>query len=519
MTTVVDTFDREVAGGWGTTQSGRTWLLTGGTNAERQVSGGAGRVTLADTPGTIRAQRLSRPWTDGEIFAQVTAGQTSETESLLVALFFRRDPANTSNFYRARVHLRVDGTVDLDVTRGTVAVGSRVSTGVTYTPGYRLAVRARVDGHRVRARVWPVGAAEPTTWQVDQTITTDPILTGDMGVMVSAFANNTNTAPWVEFRRIEVTYRLLVENPLTGATGTQVSNASLAATAKAGTVTIGAAGARATYSTTQTVWGNPTVQVASGHHRAETPRLRLTLPTSGRWSARFYTWMPALQDAGHGTNEVRSVAVLPEYAWVVHATTAGNVGARLQLPDLAATPLSWATETGTAVATARWWRVELQWDGASVFTSRVYPGHETATSRVHTWTGMSDLGRTLDVTGFRWRRRTTLRWGDQGSEVTALQNELVDLGYDIGPWGADGDYGNATYNAVVAFQGDYGVAPADGVAGPETRAAMDLALGRVPPPLYLSHVAVADGELIGPVEPPPPDPVQRRGRLVLGMRI
>jgi hypothetical protein len=518
MTTIIDTFDRQVTSGWGSTASGRVWLTSGGTATDRQVSAGAGRVTLESSPGTIRVQRLSRPWSDGEILAEFAAGQVSETEALLVALFFRRDPANTNAYYRARVVLNVDGTISLDATRGTTVVGSRVSTGVVYTPGYRIRARARVDGHRIRARVWAVGAAEPSGWQLDQTVTTDPIPVGDMGVMVSGFANNSNTSPFVEFRRVEVTYRLLVENTLSGTAGDRVSNARLADTAQAGTVTVQSPGARAVYDTGQVVYGRPTIRVASGHHRQETPRLRVALPASGPWSARFYTWVPHLQAAGHGANEVRSVAVLPSYAWVVHTTSAGNIGSRLQAPDLAAAPLNWTSESGSAVATGQWWRVELQWDGTSTFVSRVYPGHGTTTSRVHTWEGLADPGRTLDVTGYRWRRRATLYWGDQGAEVTVLQQELIDLGYDLSPWGADGDFGNQTYNAVVAFQQTRGLSPADGVPGPETRAAMDLALGRVPPPLWVSELAVADGQLVGPVEPPPPDPV-RRSRLVLGMRI
>lgn len=515
MTTIIDTFPRTVGEGWGSTSSGLPWALAGGSPAERTVVPGRARITLASTPGTIRGSRIDRPWRDGEVLAQFSAAQTSAGEALLVGAMLRRDG---TGYYRARCHLGVDGTVALSVTRGVTAVGATVPAGVTYSPGVRLWMRARVDGHQVRARVWRHGTPEPTVWGIDRTVTVDTIAAGDMGVMFSGFATNTNTNPFVDFHRVEITYEALVENRLHGPVGDQVSNTSLAATATAGSVTIAAPGVRAVYDDTWVAHTLPTVRVQSGHHRAETPRLRVALPASGPWSVRFYVWMPRLQDAGHGINEVRSLAVLPAHAWVVHATAAGNVGTRLQAPDLAAAPLSWTTETGSAVATSRWWRCELAWDGSGTLTSQVYAGHATTGARIHTWTGLADPGRTLDLTGYRWRRRATLYWGDQGTEVRALQLELLDLGYSLGAAGADGDFGNATHNAIVSFQGSRGVTPADGVPGPETRAAVDLALGRVPPPLWVSHVAVADGLWIGPAEPLPPLPV-RRNRLLLGMRL
>lgn len=61
----------------------------------------------------------------------------------------------------------------------------------------------------------------------------------------------------------------------------------------------------------------------------------------------------------------------------------------------------------------------------------------------------------------------TLRKGMEGDEVKALQQQLIALGYDLGKWGADGDFGSATENAVKAFQKDKGLA-VDGIVGPST---------------------------------------------------
>ena len=68
--------------------------------------------------------------------------------------------------------------------------------------------------------------------------------------------------------------------------------------------------------------------------------------------------------------------------------------------------------------------------------------------------------------------------GDGGSEVSNLQEKLLKLGYDLGRWGVDGDFGSATQKAVKKFQKDSGLKD-DGIVGPQTYAALDDALERL----------------------------------------
>ena len=60
-----------------------------------------------------------------------------------------------------------------------------------------------------------------------------------------------------------------------------------------------------------------------------------------------------------------------------------------------------------------------------------------------------------------------LRRGDAGETVRAAQLLLIGRGYRCGPWGADGDFGSATYGAVYRFQRARRLA-ADGLVGPDT---------------------------------------------------
>jgi len=65
----------------------------------------------------------------------------------------------------------------------------------------------------------------------------------------------------------------------------------------------------------------------------------------------------------------------------------------------------------------------------------------------------------------------SLSYGSQGSDVTAIQTLLKDLGYDVG--GIDGVFGNLTMNAVRQFQQDHQL-DADGIIGPLTAAKLNI---------------------------------------------
>jgi peptidoglycan hydrolase-like protein with peptidoglycan-binding domain len=66
-------------------------------------------------------------------------------------------------------------------------------------------------------------------------------------------------------------------------------------------------------------------------------------------------------------------------------------------------------------------------------------------------------------------RYVTVRLGDKGEDVVQVQSTLLELGYSARR--ATGTFDDDTYNALIAFQRKSGL-NADGVAGPETQAAL-----------------------------------------------
>lgn len=93
-----------------------------------------------------------------------------------------------------------------------------------------------------------------------------------------------------------------------------------------------------------------------------------------------------------------------------------------------------------------------------------------------------------------------LKNGMEGEDVKEMQSNLISLGYDCGKWGADGDFGDATEIALMAFQTDHGC-EADGEYGPNTHAAMVAALGTEKPVTNARSVEIVDGNCWVRTEP------------------
>ena len=82
--------------------------------------------------------------------------------------------------------------------------------------------------------------------------------------------------------------------------------------------------------------------------------------------------------------------------------------------------------------------------------------------------------------------------GSKGQEVKDLQAKLVKLGYDLGDYGTnkdgiDGEYGNATVKAVLAFQQKNNL-DATGVVNEETLKAIEAVLNNTAPELNTPEV-------------------------------
>lgn len=75
-------------------------------------------------------------------------------------------------------------------------------------------------------------------------------------------------------------------------------------------------------------------------------------------------------------------------------------------------------------------------------------------------------------------KSSVLKKGDKGADVKEMQKNLIKLGYDLGAYADDGDFGSKTDEAVRKFQKDNRLT-VDGEYGPLSKAAMTTALKKI----------------------------------------
>ena len=193
-----DSFARTVSGGWGSADAGGPWSVTGGATAF-SVNGAQGlvRVPAGGRPTALLKQVST---TSADVSGSVALDKVPAGGSAFVAVIGRMVPSAGS--YRTRIAVAPNGSVSVALLRTSAAGGQTLLQppvalpGVVYSASARLAVRMQVTGTSpttIRAKVWPQGATEPSTWTRSTTdVTTGLQAPGSVGVATSLPATATN---------------------------------------------------------------------------------------------------------------------------------------------------------------------------------------------------------------------------------------------------------------------------------------------------------------------------------------
>lgn len=159
-----DTFSRSVSSGWGSADSGGSW----GSRGTLSVRDGRGRMVLS--PGSGSHAALSTLWSNADVTVELGADKAATGGGQYYSVVGR---GNASNGYLTAAKVRPDGSADVSlrrtVNKAETVLKSTTVTGLNVTAGTRLLVRMSVTGTaptELRAKIWRVGQAEPSAWQV-----------------------------------------------------------------------------------------------------------------------------------------------------------------------------------------------------------------------------------------------------------------------------------------------------------------------------------------------------------------
>jgi hypothetical protein len=204
-TDILDTFERTVASGWGTADTGQAWSTSGGAAADYNVAAGVGAVALPDTAST-RNTFLGSGLFDNEIYAELTVPQLATGAVYEVALLGRQT-FGSATYYTLLADMATSGAVNVFIERNLAGVFTTLATtaaAATYTAGARLGFRFRMIGSTILGRIWNITTtAEPSTWTVSATDT--GIASGGAGTRHARSGSNTNVGLVVSWDNFTVT--------------------------------------------------------------------------------------------------------------------------------------------------------------------------------------------------------------------------------------------------------------------------------------------------------------------------
>lgn len=206
-----DSFNRTVAGGLGTADTGGPWSLNGAA-ANFSVAAAAARLQMpkagagggAFLPGVMSTNAQSSVLASLDRIPTGGGGQ--------LALLGRRIDAQ--NDYRATAKVSATGWVTLDLSRvlgGTsTTLGTQSISGLKLAAGEQLRMKISVTSGAagtttLQAKVWKDGTTEPAAWQVSATDTSTALQApGSPGINAYTSASATNAPVTASFSAFEV---------------------------------------------------------------------------------------------------------------------------------------------------------------------------------------------------------------------------------------------------------------------------------------------------------------------------
>ena len=208
-----DTFTRTASNGWGTAESGQSWIFGAGTPANFSVANGLG-VQSASPANEFTY--VTTQFTDIDMTARFRLDQTPTGNDIVAALIVRQTGVLT-DYYGGDIRISTAGVMTMRIQRAVASVVTTLSSvilGLTLDTDAFYQLRLQVIGSLLRLRFWIDGEDEPGFWQLSTSDTTHT--TGGVGILTVGLGGNTNVgahtywddilagAPWALETKVEL---------------------------------------------------------------------------------------------------------------------------------------------------------------------------------------------------------------------------------------------------------------------------------------------------------------------------
>ncbi len=198
-----DGFTRSVSDGWGSADLGGSWSV-GGASAKYAVDGSAGLMTVPAAGRSAAAYLSEVSAVDQDLVFTFVPEKVADGGGTYLNVAVRGD---ASNAYRAKLLLRADGSVRVQLVRLVNGGQSTLATAevpeLSVAAGTQLRVRVQALGSEptaLAAKVWDAAGVEPAEWAVQASDATAALQgAGGLGMFVYVSGSATN-AP--------ITYRI-----------------------------------------------------------------------------------------------------------------------------------------------------------------------------------------------------------------------------------------------------------------------------------------------------------------------
>lgn len=193
---VDDAFTRNVTNGWGSIDGDHDWQLASSLSSFA-VDGAAGTVATPAGGGRL-ASLTGLSASNVRVTADLSWPQAATGSGTYASVLAR---AAGFSGYLGKVRLGVDRRITLGLSRIVNSAETQLTSvavpGLTVAPGDIVRVRLEAEDRsptRLRAKVWPISAPEPSGWSVTATDST-PVLQGPGSAGLRTYTSSTASSP------------------------------------------------------------------------------------------------------------------------------------------------------------------------------------------------------------------------------------------------------------------------------------------------------------------------------------